>query len=221
MKIGLISDIHGNLPALEAVIEDMPTVDSVVCAGDIVGYNPWPAECVTRVREIADVVVEGNHDRTVETPHRYEANRMAEAGLEFAKARLSDDQLAWLDGLPRRTTFADDDYLLIHDHPKHQDKYVYPEEFETLSRYLAGFDGLVIGHTHVQHAATVDRRLIINPGSVGQPRDGDPDAAYAVLDTAAESVDTHRVRYDIDRVISRVEEIGLPKKIGTRLLDGS
>src|SRR6056297_3432373 len=112
MKVGLISDVHANLPALEAVLDDMPAVDRIVCAGDVIGYNPWPAECVERVRDVAAMTVRGNHDRTVETPERYRANRMAEAGLEHAKESLSADQRAWLDGLPRAETFAGDRFLL-------------------------------------------------------------------------------------------------------------
>ena len=84
MRIRLISDIHGNLPALEAVLADISAVDSLICAGDIVGYNPWPAECVERVRDVSSIVVQGNHDRTLETPEKYSANEMARAGLEYA-----------------------------------------------------------------------------------------------------------------------------------------
>jgi len=135
MKVGLISDIHANLPALETVLDDMPTVDRIVCAGDVIGYNPWPAECVERVREVAAMTVRGNHDRTVETPEKYRANRMAEAGLEHAKESLSDDQRAWLDSLPRAETFTGDRYLLVHSHPaaEREDAYVYPPRSSRLS----------------------------------------------------------------------------------------
>ncbi len=221
MNVGVISDVHANLPALEAVIDDMPPVDTVVCAGDVVGYNPWPAECVERVRELADAVVIGNHDRTVERPHEYSANHMAQAGLEFAKESLTEEQLEWVTSLPRKETVADGEFLLVHDHPKFQDKYVYPSEFPTLRRYLDDFCGVVIGHTHIQHQATVDDRLVLNPGSVGQPRDGDSRAAYAVVDTEESSADLRRVDYDVDRVVDRIAEVGLPERTGTRLRDGS
>ena len=220
MVVGVISDVHGNLPALEAVLDDMPSVETIVCAGDIVGYNPWPGECVDLVREACDVVVEGNHDRTVDRPHRYAGNRMAEAGLELAKDELTPEQLEWLDSLPRRATGANE-YLVVHDHPKHQNKYVQPDEFPNVRRYLDDYAGVVLGHTHKQHKATVDDRLIVNPGSVGQPRDRNQDAAYAVLHPQDRSVDLHRVEYDINRVINRVEESPLPVKTATRLLDGS
>ncbi len=220
MLVGLISDVHGNVPALEAVLADMPSVDVVVCAGDIVGYNPWPSDCVEIVREIADVTVMGNHDRMVRTPHQY-SNPLARAGLEFAAEQLSDEQRSWLAERPRKVAFASDQYLLVHDHPSIRDRYVYPTEFETLPRYLDDYRGLVLGHTHMQHEETIDDRLLINPGSVGQPRDGDARAAYAVLDTDRGDVELRRVQYDIDRVISKVEDVNLPVEVGTRLLDGS
>lgn len=142
MKVGLVSDVHANLPALEAVLEDMPPVETVVCAGDVIGYNPWPAACLDRVRDLADATVRGNHDRTVETPGRYRGNRMAEAGLEHANAELSTDELAWLRSLPRAASFAGGRYLLVHSHPapEREDAYVYPEEFETLEKYLDDLD---------------------------------------------------------------------------------
>ncbi|SEH64954.1 phosphoesterase, MJ0936 family [Halopenitus malekzadehii] len=232
MRVGLIADVHANLPALEAVWSDMPAVDRVVCAGDVVGYNPWPAECLERVREIADAIVIGNHDRTVDRPHEYAANRMAEAGLEHAKRELTDAQREWLADRPRSVTIADGDLLVVHDHPTIRDKYVYPSEFPSLGRYLTEHRGLVLGHTHVQHADVVDGRRIVNPGSVGQPRDGDPRAAYAVLeldqsdpgtgrsDLNPPTVDLHRVAYDVDRVVDRIADVGLPDRTGERLRKG-
>lgn len=233
MRIGLVSDVHANLPALEAVLDDMPAVDEVVCVGDVVGYNPWPAACVERIRSVAAATVRGNHDRTVETPERYRANRMAEAGLEHATRELSADQLAWLRSLPRATRFGGGDFLLVHSHPDpaREDAYVYPREFETLAPAIEAvevaddggggpLEGVVLGHTHVQGSGRVDDRLVVNPGSVGQPRDGDPDAAYAVLETSEPAVDLHRVSYDVDRVIEAVERAGLPSRTGERLTSG-
>lgn len=220
MQIGLISDIHANLPALEAVLDDMPSVDRIVCAGDIVGYNPWPAECIARVRDCTDAVVAGNHDRTVECPQRYEENPMAKAGLEHANEQLSNEQREWLSSLPRKEEFVDSDFLLVHDHPKFENKYVFPDEFLHLGRYLDEYCGVVLGHTHIQHAETVSGRLAVNPGSVGQPRNDDPRAAYAILDTETERADLRVVEYDVERVVARIEEVGLPTETGERLLSG-
>jgi len=223
MRIGLISDIHANLPALEAVLDDMPSVDEIVCAGDVVGYNPWPRECLKRVRAVSSLIVQGNHDRDVETPHRYGHNEMAHAGLELAREELSEAQREWLADLPQRTEFAEGAYRLVHSHPDPNKlgSYVRPAQFPKMRSYLDDYTGIVLGHTHIQHKATIDGRLIVNPGSVGQPRDRDKRAAYAVLDTVADEVDLRRVEYDINRVISRVEECRLPTQTGTRLLSGS
>ena len=221
MRVGLLSDIHANLPALESVLDDIGDVDATICAGDVVGYNPWPRECLERIRSIADVVVQGNHDRTVETPERYAHNRMAFAGLEHARAELSDEQLSWLASLPPRTEF--DGYRIVHSHPDPErlGTYVRPAQFPEMRPYLDAHDGIVLGHTHVQHEATIDGRLIVNPGSVGQPRDRDPRAAYGVLDTDAGTVELRRVEYDVSRVQAKIRELGLPDRTATRLESGS
>lgn len=151
MRIGLISDIHGNLPALEAVLDDMPPVDDIICAGDVVGYNPWPRECLERVREVSSLTVQGNHDRNVETPHRYEHNEMAHAGLELARNQLSDEQREWLAELPKRTEFDDGRYRLVHSHPDPDrlGSYVRPAQFSNMRPHLDDYAGLVLGHTHI------------------------------------------------------------------------
>jgi len=222
MRVGLISDVHGNLPALEAVLDDMPPVDDVVCAGDVVGYNPWPRECLERVRAVSSLVVQGNHDRNVETPRRYEGNEMAHAGLELAQEELSDEQREWLANRPKRTEFAGGAYRLVHSHPDpaRLGSYVRPAQFPKMRPYLDDHAGLVLGHTHIQHEATIDGRLVVNPGSVGQPRDNDPRAAYAILDTDADSVELRRVAYPVERAQEFAERVGLPERTAERLAEG-
>jgi diadenosine tetraphosphatase ApaH/serine/threonine PP2A family protein phosphatase len=147
---------------------------------------------------------------------------MAEAGLEHAKESLSADQRAWLGGLPRAEPFAGDRYLLVHSHPaaEREDAYVYPEEFPNLDRHMGEYDGIVLGHTHVQGKRSVAGGVVVNPGSVGQPRDGDPDAGYAVLDTAPGEVPLARVAYAVDRVSRAVADAGLPERTADRLYNG-
>jgi putative phosphoesterase len=222
MRLGVISDVHANLVALERVLDAMPPVDRLVCAGDVVGYNPWPAECVDRVREACAATVRGNHDRNVATPERYRANHMAHAGLELADERLDGDRREWVLGLPRSVDLAGGRVLMVHDHPEHVDQYVRPYQFPEIRPYLDDYDACIMGHTHVQGEATVDGRLVLNPGSVGQPRDGDPRAAFAVIDTDAEpmTADLHRVEYDVERVQGAIRDAGLPERTATRLERG-
>jgi putative phosphoesterase len=218
MQVGLVSDVHGNRVALDAVLTDMPEVDALVCAGDVVGYNPWPAECVDAVREQSVATVSGNHDRAVAGGTNFSFNSMAGAGVRHARDVLDDDRMAWLDGLPDEQRACDGRVKLVHGHPDDPDRYTYPDAFGP--DLLGDEDVLVMGHTHVQHCEVYDEGVVVNPGSVGQPRDGDPRAAYAVLDPDEGSVATHRVEYDVERVVEAAREAGLPERIGTRLRDG-
>lgn len=218
MQVGVLSDIHGNKVALDAVLADMPAVDEIVCAGDIVGYNPWPGACLEVVRERSIPTVSGNHDRAVAGGGAFAFNSMAGAGVAHARETLSDEQIAWLDGLPDRRTAVDGQIRLAHGHPDHPDRYTYPEEF---SPALLGEEtALVLGHTHVQGHRQFEDGIVLNPGSVGQPRDGDPRAAYAVIDFEDRTVSEHRVSYDIGRVKRAVANTDLPDRIGERLEDG-
>jgi putative phosphoesterase len=224
MRLGVLADIHGNLIALDAVLDDMPSVDGLVCAGDVVGYNPWPADCVAAVRDREIPTVMGNHDRAVARDTGFRFNAMAAAGVEYARDQLDADALSWLAGLPAERVVVDGRVKLVHGHPEDPDRYTYPEEFS--AAMLDREDLLVTGHTHVQGHQTFDAGVVMNPGSVGQPRDGDPRAGYAVVEVGAGSggsavtVEERRVEYDIDAVIDAVEAAGLPTRIGTRLLDG-
>lgn len=229
MRLAVLADVHANLPALEAVLDALPSVDGLVCAGDIVGYGPHPAACVERLREWDGrlLAVQGNHDRAVVAGADI-GDGMAGAGVRHARAELDADALAWLDGLPATRTALDGRLRVAHGHPEDPNRYVYPSLFD--ASLLADERALVLGHTHVQACeaferagwAGPERQLVLNPGSVGQPRDGDPDAAYAILrlDTGAE-VTLHRVSYDIDRTVRDIRKAGLPSSVGERLRKGA
>jgi len=218
VKLAVISDVHGNRVALEAVLDDMPAVDSLVCAGDVVGYNPWPAACVEVIRERGIPTVQGNHDRAVASDDAAGFNGMAKAGVDFARKQLDAEAMEWLDALPAERRVADDRVKIVHGHPDDPDHYTYPREFAP--DLLDGEELLIMGHTHVQHHAVFSDGIALNPGSVGQPRDRNPDAAYAVVDLDDRTVEERRVPYDIDAVAEAVEDAGLPRKIGERLREG-
>lgn len=206
---------------LNAVLDDLPAdLDAICCAGDIVGYSAWPAECVEREREVCDVVVRGNHDREVENPDSYSGNDMARTGLNHAKA----EQRPWVTELPPVTETFDERLLLVHSHLENTDRYVSKGMFTSVGTYMNDRNQvLALGHTHEQAAinmARFDRHgWVVNPGSVGQPRDGNPKAAYAIVDLAALTVELHRVSYPIAEVRSAHEAVGLPREAADRLED--
>ncbi|MCU4717562.1 metallophosphoesterase family protein [Halapricum hydrolyticum] len=218
MQIGVISDVHGNIVALDAVLSDMPEVDELVCAGDVVGYNPWPGECVDRIRDADIPTVEGNHDRAVVTGKYPGFNDMAAAGVEYAREHLTEEQIEWLAELPTERTLFDGRVKIVHGHPDDPDHYTRPSEFSP--ELLGDEDVLIMGHTHVQHHEIYDEGIVLNPGSVGQPRDRDHRAAYSVIDPDARTVAEHRVEYDTDAVVHEVVDAGLPQQIGFRLTQG-
>ena len=235
MRVALISDIHANKVALEAVLRDMPDVDAVVCAGDVVGYNPWPVECVDAVRgdlESLDVgaagvpdafvdgvpTVIGNHDRMVASDRNFRGNAMAAAGVSYARSQLDAARIEWLRALPTERRACDRRVKVVHGHPDDPDRYTYPREFGP--HLLGDEDLLVLGHTHVQGYDRSDAGVVCNPGSVGQPRDGDPRAAYAVVDLDDLRVEERRVDYDVEAVQAAVEAANLPPRTGERLAKG-
>lgn len=225
MRLGVISDVHANRVALEAVLKDMPDVDRTVCAGDIVGYNPWPGECVDRIRELGATTIAGNHDRAVAGGTTFGFNSLAGAGVRYAKRHLSDAQIEWIEGLPPERRTVSGRVHLAHGHPTDPDRYTRPGEFAPRLLAEAGSTGdvpdvLVLGHTHVQSHEIYEEGIVLNPGSIGQPRDGDPRAAYAIVDLDAMTVEERRVDYDVEAVVDAVREADLPDRIGTRLRDG-
>ncbi|MFB6196995.1 MAG: metallophosphoesterase [Halobacteriaceae archaeon] len=218
MDIGFISDIHSNKIALEAVLDDMPDVDAILCAGDIIGYGPWPGECVDIIQRRANITISGNHDRVLVEGSNFRGNAMARAGIKHAREELSESQRNWLASLPAERSALDDQIHLVHGHPDDPDRYTYPEDFSP--ELLQEKSILAMGHTHVQHVEEYGEGIVLNPGSVGQPRDGDPRAAYAIIDVDEMVAEPRRVGYDIDRVIDAVATAGLPARNGERLKEG-
>ena len=211
-RVGLISDIHGNHIALQAVLEDMGTVDALVCAGDVVGYGPSPDRCLQTIRDRDIPTVQGNHDRGVGQGECYES------GGEYAREVLSDEETSWLQDLPRQQTLFDGRLKMVHDHPEKRNKYTTPALFDP--DLLDDEDILVLGHTHIQHVEEFDTGTVVNPGSVGQPRDGKTSAAYGIVDLEERTVELHRVPYDIYRVEIRIRDTSISNKNGDRLSKG-
>ncbi|MDI6639471.1 MAG: metallophosphoesterase family protein [Methanocellales archaeon] len=220
MKIALISDIHSNLPALKAVL-DIIDVDQILCAGDIVGYYPFPNEVIELVKEHDLRSIYGNHDKAVITGDTGWFNPIAASAIEWTRDNISLEGIKFLEELPAQLMF--EDVAIVHGSPHDPDEYVYPTTSPAkLEKFLDQVSKkvLVLGHTHVQWSLELGDRKIINPGAVGQPRDGNPKAAYAILDTKSKEFTMHRIEYEVEETASKTLEVGLPQHLARRLFFG-
>ncbi len=239
MRIAVLSDIHANLPALDAVLDAIGEVDRYWQLGDVVGYGPHPDEVVKRLRELGAVGVRGNHDiAALGGPEVEWFNPDARRAIEWTERQMSGATRAWLRDLPER--LVDGEFTLVHGSPRDP-----TWEYVTTSRVArANLDAfatpyLLHGHTHIPAAwredgGTVEllgpssgselgldgRRLLLNPGSVGQPRDGDPRASALVIDLEEPRVTWHRVAYPIAAVQADIRAAGLPQRLADRLSRG-
>jgi len=220
MLLGLIADIHSNLPALSAVLERMD-VDRILCAGDLVGYYPYPNEVIETVKRHKIVSIRGNHDVAVVTGDTSWFNPLAASAVEWTRDSISPEGMEFLRTLPEQITF--EDVAIFHGSPSDPDEYVYPMTSPARLRGFLDQVGrkiLVLGHTHVQWCLELDEGKIVNPGAVGQPRDGDPRAAYATFDTDSEELTMHRIEYDVEEVASKTMSVGLSPYLAQRLFTG-
>lgn len=220
MQVAVIADIHSNLPALEAVLEEVGRLP-IYCAGDVVGYNPFPNEVIALLRERRAVSILGNHDYAVLSGDTSWFNPIAAAAIEWTARDLTQDSLGYLRSLPRSYENA---IYMVHGSPKNPlEEYVYGDapDYQLLEMFdHTRRDIIVLGHTHVPFIRRLGGRLVFNPGSVGQPRDGDPRASYAILDTEEREVEIDRVGYDIDAVARAILDRGLPQPLALRLYGG-
>lgn len=243
MRVLIISDIHANMTALEAVLLDAGTVDEIWCLGDMIGYGPDPnqvVECVRRLPNLTCCLL-GNHDVALLGDMNFAVfNTEARKSLIWQQENIRQENLTYLATLPQKT-LVKDNVTLAHGSPRDP---VWEYILNTLAARL-NFEAFetpfcFVGHSHIQCYfqldASKDRvsleipavddvvqlhpRAILNPGSVGQPRDRNPDAAYAIYDSQAQTWQPRRVPYDIESVQKRIRAAGLPEKHAARLADG-
>jgi diadenosine tetraphosphatase ApaH/serine/threonine PP2A family protein phosphatase len=233
MRVAVFSDIHGNWPAFEAVLEDAQDVDGALCLGDIVGYGGDPVRCLDEVRERGWPALVGNHDRACTDPQILAwFNDDAATVIHWTKDRLGEDRLGWLRQLPEVQT--EDGVLLVHASPRDPIfEYVLDGATAAANLELLGDRACLHGHTHipgyfypdgdtVQHNYWVGRvrvhgPVLINPGSVGQPRDGIPDASYGVWDEDEHTFEWRRVPYDREAAKKSILKAKLPERFAARL----
>lgn len=241
MRYLVLSDIHANLAALESVLADacLDSMDGIWCLGDVVGYGPSPNECIARLLEFPEhLCVAGNHDwAAISRISIAEFNPSAQVACRWTGEELSGDNAAYLSSLPTR--IVEDKCILVHGSPREPiwEYIIYPSTAQLNFQF---FDTQLcfVGHTHAPaifreetstqkfeisipvpgHSIRIDdERLIINPGSVGQSRDGDPRAAYMIFDAEARIMEYQRVAYDISSTQELMIERGLPESLVSRL----
>lgn len=239
MRVAIISDIHANLEALEAVLKEIRSLspDLIVCLGDVVGYGADPDACCDLVRQHCAFTLLGNHEAAVigamDEAYYYEAARHV---IEWTRDHLSDDNYRWLYSLP--FTRYDGEIGYFHSAPIMPSGFYYVVQEGEAKAHVQVFDRLksisFIGHAHLtliyqvtakkakrceakDVALREDAKYIVNVGSVGQPRDKDPRACFTLWDSEAERVEHIRVEYDIDRAASKIVASGLDEKFARRL----
>ncbi len=220
----MISDLHSNLPALRAVLSALKRrrVSRILCAGDLVGYYTFPNEVLGLAEQAGVRAIAGNHDRAISGGDYSRLNEVAALAARWTAGQLTAASREKLRRLqPRdRLELGGRLFSVVHGSPRDDDEYVYQPTEDTWPFGDLDVEVLVMGHTHVQWQGRFGNLLAINPGSVGQPRDGDPRPAFATLETSDLSARLHRVDYDRSRVVSAVSACGLPPRLAERLRTG-
>lgn len=219
MKIGIISDVHSNVVALKKVLSGLKDVEMIIHAGDIVGYNPYPNEVVKIFREKNIFSILGNHDMAVITGDTSNFNPVGAEAVCWTRDVLSDENLSFLKSLKKREKIkiGKTNIAVIHGSPWDDDEYVYENNLSKSFLDEINAEVLVYGHTHVSCFKRFENGIIINPGSVGQPRDGNKKASFAVFDVDSKSVEIKRTGYDIKAVTQKIMEYKLPDILAYRL----
>jgi predicted phosphodiesterase len=246
MRILVLSDLHGNVTALDGVLDAAKgRWDLSVCLGDVVGYGPDPNEVTARLRELGTQTIRGNHDKAVSgLMITDDFNPVAKAAVDWTRAQLNPDHLKWLAALPQGP-FATDGIVLVHGAFQDEDEYVFTPAQALDGLLDSSAEVTFFGHTHHQggfsyldsHLEILQirprpaetfaalrieppSRYLLNPGSIGQPRDGDPRAAFAIADLEHKTVEFWRVPYDIAAVQERMRLAHLPEPLVQRLVVG-
>ena len=240
MRYAILADIHSNLAAFKAVLQDIDGrggADELWCLGDIVGYGPDPSECIALLRQYNHLCVAGNHDwAAIGKVDISDFNPDAAEACRWTARKLSPEDVRYLENLP--LTLSRDDFTIAHGSPREPIwEYVLSTQSARANFQFFETRFCLIGHSHVPlvfesvggHCVLMEldaelrlgeNRLIINPGGVGQPRDGDPRAAYAIYDQGAATIYHYRIPYDIEATQERMVKHGLPIFLAARLSYG-
>ena len=237
MRIAVISDIHGNLEALRAVLADIEKreVDMVYCAGDIVGYGPFPNEVIALLQEKSISSVMGNYDDTIGNSRLvcgcdYKDELSARIGalsVQWTADNVTEANRQFLSRLPFEIDIATDNYSVkvVHGSPRRINEYLHRDlSTKEINRILVECtaDILVCGHTHIPYERSVGNKLLVNAGSVGKPKHGDPSASYCIIEIHdITSVNIMYVSYDYDITARAIIEKGLPEELAEIIRKGT
>jgi predicted phosphodiesterase len=243
MRLAFISDIHANLEALEAVFEDIgkQSISEIICLGDIVGYGANPNECAELVREKCSTILLGNHDAAaVNLLATHHFNSHAKIAIEWTSSTLKNEVKSFLLSLP--LTVTRDGLTLVHSTPYEPNMWYYITSLEEAAFNFQYFetDACLVGHTHIPIVIVLDKqkevyvhqstqitvkemqgsRFLINVGSVGQPRDRNPQSCYGIFDTESGAFSYRRVAYEIEKTQAKMKKIKMPEFLINRLKEG-
>jgi len=227
MKLAVISDIHANLPAFEAVLKEMENEEEIsktLCLGDLVGYNPFPNEVIEIIKKEKMECIMGNHDYAVITKDTSWFNYIAADAIKWTIKKIKKENLAFLKKLPMSKILKFRKYPMLLVHGSTRDLlYEYVESWyseELLREFIGRHSALAMGHTHVPFFKFLNNKLVLNPGAVGQPRDNNPKASYAILDIEKNSIEIKRVEYNIRKTADEIISQGLSSFLAERLHKG-
>jgi len=236
MKIAVISDIHSNILALEAVLKDIEgkQVDQIYCTGDLVGYAPFPNEVIELIRQKQIPTVMGNYDDGIGfmrficgCDYKDEkAQALGEHSILWTKAHTSEENKEFLRNLPAeiRFTAGGKKVLMVHGSPNRLNEYITEDTPRDYARDLIELndaDILICGHTHIPFKMVLKDKLLINVGSVGKPKHGDPLAVYAIVNFGVDvEVEFHKVSYDFKAIANAIEQSDLPNEFAALIRSG-
>ena len=212
MKIGIISDIHANIEGLKSVLNKLKDVDTILCAGDIVGYYTFVNEVIDLIREKNIQCILGNHDAYLLGLIPLPVNSIVREPIEYAKRHITKENLNFLKAIGKTSfelTIDNCTIKMYHGSPWDEfEEYIHPN-FDNFEKFKAEkADVVVLGHTHYPMEKRIGKMLIINPGSCGQPRDYNPKASYAILDTKTMKVEMKRVAYNLEKISAQAQKEG-------------
>lgn len=240
MRYGILADIHGNLEALEVALSrlDGEGADTILCLGDVVGYNANPAECLAKARERCSAIITGNHERMVLGRNLEGIRQETRDATEWTRDQLSAEEIAYIEALPESMPIGEH-LLIVHGAPRDPDEYILStdairDNMEVLRRDHPGVKVCFFGHSHFpmvigypdihtrfHETRTIEldpsRLYLINPGSVGQPRDGCPKASCALYDDDAHAITIFREPYEIASTQGKIRAAGLSERLAARL----